>query len=141
MSMSYALIQPGAVISFTPRSILQGTSIDNVTVIATMQYYAARNFAPNIDDLHNQVYSEIHNSGAPISDDPSSYNYFAVVTNDAARKQLVFGYPWVDPNSIQIVGSTTAIVTLSNVTPPQQQAVVDVISKLGIKVDRFKFTN
>lgn len=139
--MSYSLIQPGAVISFIPRSILQGTSVENVTVTAILSYYTARQLFPNLDDLHNQVYSEINGSGVLIGDDPTSYNYFVVETNDANRKQMVFGLPWVNPETIVTVGSTNATVTLSNVTPALQQAVVDVISKLGVKVERFQFIN
>jgi hypothetical protein len=139
--MSYSSIKPGAVISFTPRSTLQGTSVENVRVLATLSYHLAKRNFPNLDDMHNQAYAEIHNMNVLIGDDPSSYDYFMIETMDNARKEMIFGFPWVDPNSIVEVGSTNATLTISNVTPTLQQAVVDAISQLGVKVESFRFTS
>ncbi len=139
--MGIELIKQGAVISFTPRSTLQGASVENVRVTGVLTYYMARRLFPNLDDLHNQVYAEIANMNVTIGDDPSGYDYFSVETTDNNRKEMIFGIPWINPTSVVAVGSTNATVTLSQVTPPLQQAVVDAISALGVKVERFQFTN
>lgn len=57
-------------------------------------------------NIHNQVYPDIKENGVP--DNPNAYKYAKFQT---ANGILVLGVPWIKQSSIQIVETTTIIVT------------------------------
>jgi hypothetical protein len=103
--ISFALI--GKTINFnTHAGAILGVEIRNAKVLGLLDPGTAKSF-DNIVSRHIQVYPYLP-EGTP--DSPYDYSYLKVVMDNG--DQRVYGLPWIDDTSIELVDTTNIHVVL-----------------------------
>jgi hypothetical protein len=107
VSLSFSLI--GKTVNFsTNASPILGVEVRNAKVLGILDPGSAKAY----DDIvakHIQVYPYLP-EGTP--DSPYDYPYVKLAMADGTEK--VFGLPWIQEGTIQIVDTTTLVVVLKN---------------------------
>jgi hypothetical protein len=103
--ISFSLI--GKTINFNTRAgAILGVEVRNAKVVALLDPNTAKTFE-DITAIHIQVYPYLP-EGTP--DSAFNYSYLKVIT--AEGKEKVYGLPWIDESTIELVDTTNIEVIL-----------------------------
>ena len=107
-----------------PTSII-GTSFQNVTILAMMDFESALTFA-DINALHINVYPHLP-SGTP--DDPTSTDYLLIRTSSGISS--IIGLSWINLDTVETVESRRATAVIENVTSADVTRIRDALVMNG----------
>lgn len=112
-----------------PSAIL-GSGFKNVTVAAILDYQTAKAFG-DIEVLHISVFPYLP-AGTP--NRPQDFDYLLLRTE--AGDSIIIGIPWIEEETIEVVGALTMTITIDGVGTEDTERVRACLSQNGY--DKFR---
>lgn len=113
-------------ISFNTRAPgVLGARIENVTVTAILDYQIAA-MLTDINAQHARVKSAIPD----LPEQAGAYNYARLVFRNGS--DYIIGIPWIDANSIEVIGERSLFITIPRITDAMERVVRQALLQNGV---------